>query len=218
MNYCFQHQTKKVFFKKYIYKVSISLPIASVFRGGNLLQIEKNIEEKRLQLSKSSLEIKSHFFKYHHFNYSLNDIERAKLLLNTLGELTEGYVLRVERCSLNVYFNNKSYINLIRKIANVVEVWEPLNDNVATYLLRNPKSIVSNKSDYKYKVTVKPLTTLGEDFKKWAKQLPKIKLASKNYQWTGHFYVVDDKTLSLCRIYLGNSIQKVEEITNINKI
>lgn len=212
--------TKKLFFNKYLNKVAIHTPLARFFRGNNLKTLEAQliIFEDKLSKAKGA---RVNISPYH--NRSLagaDDLSIAYKLMLLLTELKD-YSVRVESDTLGVYFNQPEYIDKFTSIdkIDIEEVSEPDSEEQAKYLLENPDVIFRKDYTHKYKVTVKPLWNDSEDFRIWASKYDKIQLMPANqYKFGGHFYVADDKMLSLCRLYLANKLTKVEKLVTLAEI
>ena len=85
-------------------------------------------------------------------------------------------------------------------------------------MLTTPKAIIRKEYTHKYKVTINALWESADNFKAWAVKLPKIKTTGNKYRFGGHFYVADEKTLSLCHIFLADKIRKVEQLVTTTEI
>jgi heme-degrading monooxygenase HmoA len=212
-------KTNKLFFDKYAYKVSITTPVASFFRGKNLNHAEAQITALGSRFS-PSLEGKlqvghSWSKKYASFEDVICGIKIVEVLKKTVG-----YTLRVEGTTLGIYSNDEEVIDKISSIANleIREISKPETDLVKTFLLSKPKIIIRKEYTHKYKVTLKSMWEQESDFRQWAEKMPKIKIHAGQYTYGGYIYVADAKTLSICRLYLGNKVQKVEEIVSHSEI
>lgn len=210
--------TKKAFFGKYIYKVAIQLPVASAFRGKNLLvtklQIAMLVERLNRNGNKSIT-----LDGWRRSSASPDDLRIANDIISILESVPD-FTLRVEYNTLGLYFNDKDVFDRIINIKNVIveETSVPADDKTRDFLLTSPKSIIRDEYTHKYKVTIAGLDHNAASFKEWAQKLPKIKTTGNQYKYGGHFYVADEKTLSLCRIYLSDKIRKVEELVTSSEI
>jgi len=211
-------KTTKLFFGKYVYKVAVRLPVASTFRGNKLTVIK---------LELASLKDKFTDGKLNHVQLggwnkalaSLEDINRGLCLANILESLSS-YTLRVEGSTLGLYSNDVDFFYKILSIAgiDVEETSEPADLKTKEFLLATPKAIIRKEYTHKYKVTINALWDSADNFKSWAVKLPKIKTTNNRYKFGGHFYVADEKTLSLCHIFLADKIRKVEQLVTTTEI
>jgi hypothetical protein len=212
-------QTNKLFFEKYVNKVSLKTPLSGYFRGKKIavtrdqcLLISDQIDKSGINQVQIGNTWNKKFIRY-------EDVSVAVQICNILSNLEE-FKLRVEGQTLGIYFNDPNTVQSITNIKNIKlhEVSVPAGDEVRDFLLSKPKLIIRKEYTHKYKVTISGLWDGADNFKTWAEKLPKIKTTSNRYMYGGHFYVADDKTLSLCRIFLADKIRKVEEIVTANEI
>jgi hypothetical protein len=212
-------KTNKLFFDKYAYKVSITTPLATYFRGKDLSQTEKhlNLLGQKFDLNPNSKVRIGHSWSKKYA--SVGDIMIAAKLIDQLKLLNE-YTLRVEGSILGIYSNNETITETIPSINNidVREISKPEDDLSKELLLSRPKVIIRKEYTHKYKVTLKPMYGDEEQFRLWSAKIPKVKVNTGTYKYGGYFYVADAKTLSICRLYLGNKVAKVEEIVSRNEI
>jgi hypothetical protein len=213
-------KTTKLFFNKFANRVSLRTPFASSFRGKNFKSVQETIDKALATFVSSnsthSIQIGSIWNKKY---ATFDDAVGVSNLLKIL-DTTEVFTIRTEWNTLTIYTNSDQLIDCITRIKELVieEVNLPENQKIKDFLLNNPKSIIRTEYTHKYKVTVGCLSnTAAEDFVLWASNLPKIKCASKRYTYGGHFYVADEKTLSLCRLYLYDKIRKIEKLVKIQE-
>lgn len=215
----YSKNTNKLFFKKYVYKIAVRTPVASQFRGKNLTLTRLQLAVLEERLTKNGSASVNTGGYYNRQYASSSDLRIAKQLLNLL-ETFEDFSLRVEHTTLGLYSNDPNFIPAIENIIGITveEVAKPQNDDIKDFLLSKPKAIIRKEYTHKYKVTVKPLYSEADNFVGWAEKLPKIKVASNRYDYGGHFYVADEKTLSLCHIFLSDKIAKIEELVTAAEI
>jgi hypothetical protein len=130
------------------------------------------------------------------------------------------YTLRVESSSLGLYSNDIDFIEKVTTIKDIhiEETSQAADNKVKEFLLSTPKAIIRKEYTHKYKVTVNALWDSADSFTTWAHKLPKIKTTGNNYKFGGYFYVADEKTLSLCHIFLSDKVRKVEELVTFEEI
>jgi hypothetical protein len=215
----YSKKTNKLFFKKYVYKIAVLTPLASNFRGKNLTLTRLKVavlEDKLLKNGTMSVNAGGYYSKQ---LANKADIQLAKQLVNVLDTFQD-FGLRVEYNTLGLYSNDPMFVQAIENIIgiSIEEVARPETDEIRDFLLSKPKAIIRKEYTHKYKVTVKPLYSEADNFVGWAEKLPKIKVASNRYTYGGHFYVADEKTLSLCHIFLSDKISKIEELVTASEI
>jgi len=216
----YQKKTTKLFFNKYIYKVAVRTPLSTLFRGKNLPVTRQQIEALSERFSNARVASTNITNGWRTRQQATSaDVFVGLMLLDQLESLSD-FTLRVENSTLGLYCNDQDFISKITNIndIDVEEIAEPETDEVREYLLLNPKSIIRGEYTHKYKVTINALWESADNFKEWAVKLPKIKTTNNRYRFGGHFYVADEKTLSLCHIFLADKIRKVEELVTTTEI
>jgi hypothetical protein len=214
----YKKTTKKLFFGKFVNKVAIQTPLAGYFRGNKLerTKLDIGIWRKRLTDQKlQSIQIGGSWSKKY---AKIEDILIAREVVTVLESLTD-YTVRVEGSTLSMYSND----NIIKKIINIKNVCieetsQAADDKVKEFLLSKPKAIIRKEYTHKYKVTINALWDSADSFTTWADKLPKIKTTGNSYKFGGYFYVADEKTLSLCHIFLSDRVRKVEELVTSEEI
>ena len=216
----YQKKTTKLFFNKFVYKVAVRTPLSTLFRGKNLLDTRQQIQvlsERFTNRQISSTNITNGWRSRQQATSA--DVFIGLMLLDQLESLSD-FTLRVENSTLGLYCNDLDFISKITNIneIDVEEIAVPETDEVRDFLLSNPKSIIRGEYTHKYKVTINALWESADNFKEWAVKLPKIKTTGNKYRFGGHFYVADEKTLSLCHIFLADKIRKVEQLVTTTEI
>lgn len=211
-------KTTKLFFGKYVYKVAVRLPVASKFRGNNLKRISEELESLKEQFANNKL-TRMQMGSWSRSSFTIEDVFLGMNLVDVLETLSS-YTLRVEGSTLGLYSNDDDFFHKVLSISGVYieETSEPVDQKTKTFLLTTPKTIIRKEYTHKYKVTVNALWESADNFKAWAVKLPKIKTTNNKYRFGGHFYVADEKTLSLCHIFLADKIRKVEELVTTTEI
>jgi hypothetical protein len=211
-------KTTKLFFGKYVYKVAVRLPVASKFRGNNLKRISEDLESLKEQFANNKL-TRMQMGSWSRSSFTIEDVFLGMNLVDVLETLSS-YTLRVEGSTLGLYSNDDDFFHKVLSISGVYieETSEPVDQKTKTFLLTTPKTIIRKEYTHKYKVTVNALWESADNFKAWAVKLPKIKTTNNKYRFGGHFYVADEKTLSLCHIFLADKIRKVEELVTTTEI
>ena len=219
------HESHKLFYGKYLYRLEIRNSLANFFR-------EKNLPLARATID--TLHSQSDHGKPLHLQRGLreqyiNDIDffDAKKLYGFFVKMDE-YKLRVQSNYLSVYANDLQWLNNIAKqitpdrVLNLYKPHEKYKD-----LLTPNTIIIEEGTGYEYKVTFG--TKEGEPaFARWAEANPKLikigpvakkEALNKGYVNGMYFYARDDKTLQLCSLMTTN-IRRIDKLivkSNIDK-
>ena len=194
--------TDKLFQGKYRYKVVVSSGVAGWFRGGNLEKISLLIEHGDGYSRKASPSEKTFALK----------------LGNLLGTIDEWQV-RVETPNVSIYLNNIKDLESIVKASSTRIKYVSVPDPTTESKLIN-QAVLVKKLDFDFKVTVGSTNQNYISFVNWCKNNPKVRLPkraakdlSKDYSpGGGYFYVKDDKSLTMVKMFLGRTITKVENV------
>ncbi len=202
--------TSKLFFDRYVNKISLITVLASEFRYKNLPRTISKISAlaKQIEGSKAG---KVQVGYYHKKTVTVDDIFHVNKLCDILKAQAD-YAIRVEGNCLGVYTNSDTVIADIEKLGKIKEISKPSSDKIKNFLLANPNSIIAKKYTHKYRVTVNPLRDASESFHQWAEKIPSIKLLKRTYHTEGYFYAANEKTLGMCKIFLGSRIRRVDEM------
>lgn len=223
------HKSKKLFYKKYLYKISLQIPLGSVFRTCNqrtdqldhvLAKIEEYTEEldtkaKRFK-DKSKVFIELGYYTKQYIGF--NDIETIKILRDSL--LKADYMLRHDYSNiLSIYTNDyQPLLESIKKIKKLdsVSIYKPdpaILNNIAPDVL-----VSSHANEFGYKVTL----NIGKARAKSSSVInwitanrDKIKITDYSletaYSNVG-VYVRDEKVLMLLQMTGSDYIKKVERL------
>lgn len=215
-------QTKKLFFKKYVYKVTCFL---------------KNVWRVQYDLEKS----KAHLDSYRGTDPQLWwNLEDFKLKYDVITEKfnSDDLKLRFEGSVVNFYCNDEKILNFIVNTLSphVESVHEPASDSEKEFLLNNTnrKIVCKNypKGRYQYKIYLRTYID-GDERRKlleWLDQYDSTKTnisgSSREWlsgkwtaYWNGFFYVSDSPMLSMTMLRFGSYIKYIEEFilqTDIN--
>jgi hypothetical protein len=221
-----KHETKKLFYKKFLYKLSFKFEVGDIFRtwhqrDGRLSYAHDKILEFKNKLKNQKS------FEYRKFGKKLvthEIVKDAQRIRETLLNSSD-YQLRVEAFNLMVYSNSKDeLLKIVKNLETVdsIELWEP--DSSVTELLANEKDVlvVNKPSDYTHKLTLEasPRKKNVDAFKGWAEaNRNKVKITdySLNTLDSGYWknfnvYVRDEKVLLLLKMVAPDMIRKVEKI------
>ena len=219
-------ETHKLFYNEYAYRLKIRNGLATCFREKNLSFVRQVLD--RLQSQYENNEPLEWRYGIRSRPVSETSFKDAKRLLKIFSNMEE-YKLRVERNHINVYANDRKWLDTVIQSVytnNAIEsIHEPSND-IADILDSNV-IIVKNDNGFKYRVTLgnKPGSP---EFAAWAANNPKlVKLGPvlrdecENSGWVSgcYFYVRDEKTLQLINLIINN-IRRIDKLvvkSNIDK-
>ncbi len=201
-------QTTKRFNNKYKYKIVLVAKAAGWFRGCDFEKVTEGLRSQS-DANTSQWSIKLTADEQH---YTLS-------LLTTFKKLTD-YELRVESPFISFYTNTASNIEKIAKLDSERVKYVCLPADGTESMLDQGKIIVKNL-DFEYKVTMGRTRQNFSNFVQWCEGKDKIRMPkraiadlNKNNCWGGsHFYVKDEKTLTMVKMFVGGCIHSVESVT-----
>lgn len=206
-------RTKKLFDNTYKYKAVIICLFAGFFRGNNLQFAHQKLKEVK-KTGKYPLWAKK----------ATNlDVEYALEICKTLSKMKD-YTLRIESPIISFYSNDISDIKNITEIDLETVKYVSLPDDSQTMA---KDTVYVRNLDYAFKVTMGRTTQSHTNFINWINTNPKkirmpkrcLEDLERGHSWGGgYFYVKDDKTLTMVRMFLGNSIARVDNVVKIPKI
>lgn len=200
-------QTIRLFNGKYKYKIVLLSKAASWFRGGDIANVKKCLSNLS---NSSSVWVKK---------LTPDDIQYVTKLIVTLMPMQD-YLIRVESPYINFYTNNSNDIEKLAKINSECVKYVCLPQPGSETLLDDKKVLVKNL-DYSYRVTMGRTRQNHSNFVNWCVgkedrvRLTKSasKYLNKDSGWGGYyFYVKDDKTLTMVKMFLGEGINLVESV------
>ena len=199
-------QTTKLFNKKYKYKIVLVCKSAGWFRGCNFEYVDEKLINQPIEKDPWVTKL------------TQDEIYYTTKLCNTLKKLS-GYEIRVENPFISVYTNNDIDVEKIAKIDSDRVKYVSLPNAGTETVLDNHKVIVKNL-DFDYKVTMGRTRQNFSEFVAWCEDKDKIRMPkrakrdlSKSACWGGsHFYVKDDKMLTMVKMFVGGFIHTVESV------
>jgi hypothetical protein len=188
--------------------VVLKTAAAHWFRPDAFLKIKERLKDPDESIQKFIFNKKSLFEE--------NKLSYVKLIYEQL-ESRDDYAIRVESPYLSVYTDD---YKLIEKLSNI-------NTDLTKYIevpaIENlqPGEVYSSRLNFKYKVHFGSTNQSYIEFVNWCDNNLKIKISRKAKIWLckprsflgGYFYVKDDKTMTMVKIFLGSIIKKIETIT-----
>ena len=203
-------RTKKLFDNSYKYKAAVCCIFAGFFRGNNI-----QFAQQKLKAAKKTgnLPAWAKTATDKDVNYSLE-------LCRVLSKLQD-YSVRVENPVISFYTNNEQDIKLITDIdPNAVKYVSMPEESQ----IMEKDTVYVKKLDYGFKATMGRTNESHSNFIRWCQANPnKIRmpkrclddLISKHSWGGGYFYVKDDKTLTMIKMFLGNSIARVDRVVKL---
>lgn len=210
MHHC---KTNRLFYKKYLFKLSVHNELAPIFRGKNYTYTRKILDTLRHDYNSGKPLGLRRYLRVAHIRHA-HYID-ARIMFFYLQRMSD-YLIRCEGSTFNIYSNNQSdLIKITKRVKNVIEYWEPESNTIDDIL---QGKILSNVKGYKYKVTFGDrVQNLGT----WiGNNQDKVKvgpiclegLQNDNYVAGLYIYVRDEKTLTLIKLLTGTGIRRIEEI------
>lgn len=208
------HETKKLFYGEYPYKLVWVHPTATCFRGGNLPNISKLIDTLECQKRKEGTMIYKKFFTY--AKLGIHDLQDLKCLYSELSA-NKNFKIRTEMQYLCVYSLEKSWLyQLAHNLNFCIEWWEPTQNNLAPNTV-----LMKNMHEWEYKITLSN-KDLPDTFINWVENnLNNIRIGNTllhalrcgNQCLNGyHFYVKNERYLSIISLVLGSGIRRIDKV------
>jgi hypothetical protein len=218
-------ESKKLHYKKYLYKLKVSNPIANIFRtdrqrGGNL-EFARSELDKYYNLYNEGSPLVCYRFRTS-TPVDFKFVEEANEIYNILLSAS-GYLMRCEHKTMIIYSNDKKLlVSISKKIhSGEVEFWEP-DKAVVKFLTSNANTIIVDKpTDFPYKIT------LGREpgspqLANWiVNNTDKVKIGPvlldnlhKTVKWIQgqYFYVRDEHVIFLLQIMISTNISRIDKL------
>ena len=195
--------TVSLFANKYKYKIVLVCPVSGWFRGNKLDFVLEKLNEG---VFPPWVKIKSQA-----------DIDYCFSLQQLMTTLSD-YEIRVESPRINFYTNNAADIEKLAALDADRVKFICLPNKASPNLVED--SVIVKTLDYGFRVHLGSSKSSYINFVKWCDGNEKVRLPkrakqdlSKNFSWGGgYFYVKDEKTLTIVRLFLNNVITKVETV------
>jgi hypothetical protein len=217
--------TKKLFYKKWLYKVVMHCPCVSYLcRYGSdyILKVDDKLSwgSSYTNSSRTAATIFKNKGKILEFGFTLEDLLKDR-----------EYQKRVESDTLAVFTNDLSLVEILQiKLVNyVTEIYSPSDDEQALFLQQNKNKVICEElphNNYRFKIYFKNGVRLKQDFKNsfltWTSRfddgrilLPRsVKEMLENdhtYIYGQYFYAKDSKMTSMALMFMGNYLNRTEE-------
>lgn len=210
-------ETRKLFFGKYLYKITLMNVLGSIFRGKNFTYAGEILDSLQQDYENGQPLVRKTFSK--EFKIPSEHFTDCQIIFNMCPKWDD-FLFRIEGPNFGIYSNTKEDLELlITKLQTVTEYHEP--DPNMVDLLESNMQIVDDKPEYIYKVYLSDKATPG--FAKWAvANQDKIKLGhslKKNIENNGYlrgfyFWVKDEKVLLLVKMIIGGKIQRIDKLVS----
>lgn len=210
------YYTTKLFYNKYIYKIRIKNNISTIFRGLNLRYAKSRLDEMQ-QSAESDLPIPSPFWRgLREPRYvSLETFMDACVIHNVLEKNKSRCMVRCEGVTLDIYSNEKDWLEDLSKLLYVEEFHQPEKDT-EDFLKNNVDVVISPEEViWPYKVYLGRF--VDPNFAVYCDNNPHIKIGKKalecirkqQYVQGFYFWIKTENQLMLAKIALGGGIGKV---------
>lgn len=217
------HESKKLHYRKYLYKLRIGNDLANIFRteyqrNGKLSHARAKLDLYQSNVRHNYTTVKKPFTdnKIH-----VDDLKDAKTLYRHLLD-SEDYLIRCEWNALILYTDDLRLLNSIVNslITDNIELWKPKKE-YEKFLKENISTIIVNKpTEYEFKVTFGRKRPTKE-FAAWIEKNPKQVKATeffidtiKNNMFIHglYLYAKNEKTLLLLQMMAGNNITRIDKL------
>lgn len=211
------HETKKLFYDRYPYKIVIRNSLGHIFRDKNWKFARDELDTLQLKYEKSETLSRG---TYRIFTYDIPTFLHAKNLFTFFTNTNVEFKLRVENPNIQVYSCDYNFLQRLQKLGEVVEFWEPT-------VQLHPNTIISNNPvTHSIKVTLD--NDVSPSLATWIIKNPKLAKAGKtcleeirNNGYTKGFYIYvrDERVLSVVTLMLGKilRVDKIVYSENLDK-
>ena len=174
---------------------------------------------EELELIKATGKIRS-FLVNRNIRNEKKELQYVRQLHKTLTNASN-FLIRIEHPLMSIYTNNESLVEEISNLDPDSIKYICLPEKNKSSLLVEGVVLVKN-IDYGFKVHLGPSGN-NESFVKWCKENDKIKLSKRaernlllQKSFGGYyFYVKDEKTLTMVKMFIGASIHKIEKVIKV---
>jgi len=202
-NHNVKHSTK-LFQGKYKYKIVFTSGVAGWFRGNSVENIRQYYERKD-----------SHYYSR---NATPAELDHA-LKMSDVLETIEDWNARVETPFVSIYLNNEKDLESIVKTCKdrvkYIEIPDPKSQDLLTQ-----GCVLVKKLDFKFRVSLGISNQNHSNFVNWCENNSKIRMPKRAKRdltkdrntGGGFFYVKDEKSLTMVKMFLGRTITRVETV------
>lgn len=217
-----KHKSKKLFYKKYLYKIEFELELASIFRAyyqkERLNNVVEKVDEYRSHLASSKKKsIQTGFYRKSVVDH--NTLDDCLDLRSALLDLKEYNVRQEGYNKLFVYLNDlDNLLSVVKNLKTVerIKLWEP-----DAALLKNPDTDVlvskyANEFTHKVTINLWSVRKKNSSTLDWIKNnRDKIKITDYGLEYASSqtgIYVRDEKVLMLLQMTGDGFITRVERL------
>ena len=213
-----KHYTTKLFYNKYIYKLSVRNELAPIFRGKNLSYVKTKIDEMQSAAEANlAIEWPGRSYRHHAKTVTLEQFVDTAILYKFINENKKDCMLRIEGYTIDIYSNERQWLKDLTKLVDTRGFYEPASVAQAEYLLENTDTeIIDGPVKWEYKVFFMDSVDPGfanfcrgnkDNIKIGKKALAEVE--NNGYCRGFYFYVKSEKHMMLASIASGNSFGRV---------
>lgn len=212
--------TKKLFYRKYPYKVELKCEGANYVRLRGIDNVIRSCENNE------SL----HGTRYSwRLTKEIDTVVLHKFAKSIKPFIEEGLKTRAEGAHLSFFLEDKTkFLSVITDLKEfVVTTWEPASDEELAYLTDNKRKIIVDELPYgkfKHKIVFKTnwRQDKSQNFLDWMAKYPKddYKISPASYSYLSgqtryvqdpFMYITEAKMLTMLQLFAGDNIRYVEE-------
>lgn len=216
------HETKKLYYDQFMYKLVVVNPVAFIFRNHRLDYVRQVIDSLQRQQDAGDDDlVVSHGIRI--FNISRDSFHELKRFYNFFNNTKQEYKIRVERTYMTVYSNDLPFLLKLKTLSdNPKELWQPKKGLEDLY--ESNTIVVNSKPEFEFKVTPPARRKLDPSFANWIIANPDKAKATKDVlkriergsPMDGHyFYVRDEKILHLIN-FMIDQIGRVDKLVYVD--
>lgn len=207
-----------MYYGKYAYRLSVYCAVAGIFRNKDF-----NYARYRLDLWNQDIAdgVQPRLGLYRGGDLiAVSDIHFGLTLLNIFKRAPNEFLLRIENRTINIFSNDSKWLEHLDQLlgSEAYELVRPENENVAKYLLANPKHQITPHNGFEYKITTKFVRKGFASFGTWCSNTDKVKISKKfkeellddSILHDGRIiYVKDEKTLNIVTLFISEGIRSI---------
>lgn len=209
--------TKKLYYNQYVNKIEITIPCARFLYGTDFTYFESqfnNIDVRYLEGYKDLKDL---------------ELSQIKKLMRSLIEILKDHQGEYKKVlgwfNLCMYTNNLTFTNkIIRLFKNspeCISITRPKNKKIRDFLLENKNVIINNNPKHDFKISLKQRGSSTEQYNsfiEWADRVENVKLVNRDEWRNGYFYVTTDKAVTMCQLFIGEKIRRIERFVRESEI
>lgn len=225
MKYMQKHETTKLHYGKYLYKLKCKNALAGIFRTE--LQRSKTLDYARQQLDiynaimESGAVVKKSIWRTD-VVIPEGEVVDANTIYRYLKNAKDEYIIRCEYSYLTIYSNDATMLlNISKKLnSQVNEFWQPAAETISFLKQNSNVILVDKKPELPYKVTFGRKAGSPE-LARWLKNNTNKARAGSTFirnceesNWISgqYVYVRDESILFFIQMIAGNNIIKVDKL------